>query len=125
MKDKYRRTELSLSFLLHQLYGIKDYVNIKSSHTQVSAKKSYLKIIKSIRFAIEETIEVTDKNHKTQLNDTIVEYEKLLKTTKTFDELDQLENVLVAQCENLMASKDVVSRATCFYWWKNAFIEVN
>ena len=44
---------------------------------------------------------------------------------KTFDDLDQLENVLVAQCENLMASKDVVSRATCFYWWKNAFIEVN
>lgn len=44
---------------------------------------------------------------------------------KTFDDLDQLENVLVAQCENLMASKDVVSRATLFYWWKNVFIEVN
>ena len=44
---------------------------------------------------------------------------------KTFDDLDQLENVLVAQCENLMASKDVVSRATLFCWWKNAFIEVN
>ena len=44
---------------------------------------------------------------------------------KTFDDLDQLENVLVAQCENLMASKDVVSRATLFYWWKNVFIELN
>ena len=44
---------------------------------------------------------------------------------KTFDDLDQLENVLVAQCENLMASEDVVSRATLFYWWKNAFIELN
>lgn len=90
MDDKYRKTEISLSFLIHQLYGEQDYRRIKSYNSPSSAKKYYLKIIMSIRFAVQETITVTDRNHKTELLQTIERYEGYLKKTKSFEELDQL-----------------------------------
>lgn len=90
MSDNYRDTELSLSFLILRLYGTHDYIEIKSSNNLPLAKKYYLKIIKSIKFSIEETITVTDRNHKTELSQIIDTYEKHLKSSKSFNVLDQL-----------------------------------
>ena len=89
MKDNYRKTDMSFSFLIHNLYGDKDYRLIHTTHDFNDAKKYFLKIIKSIKFAIEETITITDNHHKQELLDTINSYEKSIKLSKDFDSLDQ------------------------------------
>ena len=90
MTEKYRKTEISFSFLIHQLYGGQDYTIIKSYNDPLSAKKYYLKIIKSIRFSIEETISITDNNHKEELLQTIDRFKTRIKSARTFEQLDQL-----------------------------------
>ena len=90
MTEKYRKTEISFSFLIHQLYGGQDYRIIKSYNDPLSAKKYYLKIIKSIRFSIEETISITDNNHKEELLQTIDRFKTRIKSARTFEQLDQL-----------------------------------
>ncbi len=53
MKDNYRKTERSFSYLIASLYGeSKGFREIKKYHNLADAKKYFLKIIKSIRFAI-------------------------------------------------------------------------
>ena len=74
MKDKNsdRETDLSFSYLIVCLYGeSKGLREIKKYHNLAAAKKYFLKIIKSIRFAIEETITITDNHHKRELLDTM------------------------------------------------------
>jgi hypothetical protein len=89
MKDNYRKTDYEFSRLIHMLYGATDYYTIKSHNNITLAKKFYIKILKSLRFSIEETIIVIDKKHKTELLNLVNKYEKLLKQKKSFDELDQ------------------------------------
>ncbi|MFC1908966.1 hypothetical protein ACFLXD_03800 [Chloroflexota bacterium] len=89
MKDNHRKTDMSFSFLIHNLYGDKDYRLIHTTHDFTDAKKYFLKIIKSIKFAIEETITITDNHHKQELLDTIISSEKSVKLSKDFDSLDQ------------------------------------
>jgi len=89
MVDNFRKTDWSLSFLIQNLYGYKDYQLIHDNHYFSDAKKYFLKIIKSIKFAIEETITITDSYHKQALLDTISKSEKLIKSSKSFDSLDQ------------------------------------
>lgn len=89
MKDDYRRTEMSLSHLIHNLYGSKDYRLIHTSHDFTDAKRYFLKIIKSINYAIEETIKITDNHHKQELINTINSAEKSIKSSKDFNSLDQ------------------------------------
>ena len=92
MKDKNndRKTEMSFSYLIACLYGeSKGLREITKYHNLADAKKYFLKIIKGIRFAIEETITVTDNHHKQELLDTINSSEKSIKLSKDFDGLDQ------------------------------------
>ncbi|MBC8275033.1 MAG: hypothetical protein H8E40_08700 [Chloroflexi bacterium] len=89
MKDNYRKTDMSFSHLIHNLYGDKDYRLIHTTHNFTDAKKYFLKITKSIKFAIEETITIADNYHKQELLNTITESERLIKSSKSFDSLDQ------------------------------------
>lgn len=89
MKDNYRETDMSFSHLIHNLYGDKDYRLIHTTHNFRDAKKYFLKITKSIKFAIEETITIADNYHKQELLNTITESEKLIKLSESFDSLDQ------------------------------------
>ena len=89
MKDNYRRTEMSFSHLIHNLYGGKDYRLIHTNHYFNDAKRYFLKIIESISYAIEETIKITDNHHKQELLNTIGSAEKSIKSSKSFDSLDQ------------------------------------
>jgi hypothetical protein len=90
MNSKYRKTDILFSLLIKRLYGNKDYMNIKSSNNVPDAKKYYIKIICSIRFAIVETITITDKEHRQELLETLNSFEKGIRSSKTFDEIDQL-----------------------------------
>jgi len=89
IKNNYRKTDYYFSTLIENLYGTKDYKKIKSYNNIVSAKKYFLKIVKSIKFAIEETLTLTDRVHKEELLRTILETESTVKNAKSFDELDQ------------------------------------
>ena len=89
MKDDLRKTDSSLSFLIHNLYGDRDYRSVHTSHSLADARRYFSKIIKSIRFAIEETITVTDNYHKQQLENTISRSEDSIKSSASFDSLDQ------------------------------------
>lgn len=89
MGNNDRMTELSFSHLIHNLYGSKDYRLIHIHHDFDDAKKYFLKIIKSITYAIEETINITDNHHKQELLDTINGAEKSIKSSKDFNSLDQ------------------------------------
>jgi len=108
-KDKYRKTDIAFSFLIHNLYGGKDYRLIKTSQDFGDAKKYYLKIVKSIRFAIEETITIVDSQHKQELLDTINISEKCIKLSKDFDSIDQqmisLQSKLIFQLIGSMPHK--------------------
>ena len=91
MKEiNFRKTELSFSILIHKLYGGSDYRRIKSYCNLSSTKKYYLKITKSIKFSIEETLTITDNNHKQELLHTIDKYLKNIKSAKNFYFLDQI-----------------------------------
>jgi methionine synthase II (cobalamin-independent) len=89
MKDNYRKTDFYFSTLIENLYGTKDHKKIKSYNNITSAKKFYLKIIKSINFAIEETLTLTDRIHKKELCRTIRDTESSVKESKSINELDQ------------------------------------
>lgn len=89
MKNNYRKTDMSFSFLIHNLYGGKDYRLIHTSHDFTDAKNFFSKIIKSIKFAVEETITIIDNHHKQELLNTINEFERRIKSSKSFDILDQ------------------------------------
>jgi len=89
MVDNFRKTDLSLSFLIQNLYGYEDYQLIHDAHSFSDAKKYFLKIIKSIKFTIEETITITDNYHKQELVNTINKFENSIKSSVSFDILDQ------------------------------------
>jgi hypothetical protein len=89
MEKTSRQTEMSLSILIHNLYGDEDYRLIHTSHDFNDAKRYFLKMIKSIRFAVEETITITDEYHKRELLNIINESEKVIKSSNSFDSLDQ------------------------------------
>jgi len=98
MKDNDRKTEMSFSYLIACLYGeSKGLREIKKYHNLADAKKYFLKIIKSIRFAIEETIKIIDEQHKKELLNTITRSEKSIASSKSFDSLDQ--NMISFQSE--------------------------
>lgn len=90
MEDNYRNTEFSFSNLIHNLYGDKDYRLIHTSHNFVDAKKYFLKIMTSIRFATEETIVIVDNHHKQELTNTIARFEEFIKSSTSFEALDQI-----------------------------------
>ena len=89
MKDNYRKTDFSFSHLIHNLYGDEDYRLIKSSHDFADARKYFLKIITSLEFAIEETIEIIDNHHKQEMLDTINRFKESIRLSKSFESLDQ------------------------------------
>jgi len=90
MKDNNRKTEMSFSYLIACLYGeSKGLREIKKYHNLADAKKYFLKIIKGIRYAIEETITVTDEYHKKELLNTITRSEESIVSSESFNSLDQ------------------------------------
>ena len=89
MANNYRKTDFYFSTLIENLYGIKDYKRIKSYNNKTSAKRYFLKLIKSIKFAIEETVTLTDNLHKKELARTIQELESAITDANSLDEIDQ------------------------------------
>jgi len=87
--EKSRNTAITFEFLILELYGSVSYNRIKHSHSFKTAKENYLKLIKTFRFAINETIEVSDKLQINQLNLILNNGERHLKECKKFSELDQ------------------------------------
>jgi hypothetical protein len=90
MDNKYRKTDMLFSALIQQLYGKENYLKIKDFSSVTSVKKYYLDIIKSIYFAIEETIAITDKEHMQELLETLDRYEKVIRSSKVFEQIDQV-----------------------------------
>lgn len=88
--DNYTQTNIYLSFLIHQLYGDKDYRSIKGSLNVKELKKYYLKIWTTIRLSITETITTTDNAHRQELLNSIKRNEETITLAKTFDDLDQI-----------------------------------
>lgn len=84
-----RRTEMSFSFLMHQLFGQRSYGELKDYHRTTEAKKYYLKLIKSFNHAICETIEIADKNQIKNLSNILQNGERQIKLCKTFAAIDQ------------------------------------
>lgn len=84
-----RRTEMSFSFLMHQLFGQRSYGELKDYHYTAEAKKYYLKLIKSFNHAICETIEIADKNQIKSLTNILQNGERQIKLCKTFSAIDQ------------------------------------
>ncbi len=89
MTNNYRKTDFYFSTLVENLFGTKDYKRIKSHNDKTSAKRYYLKIIKSVKFAIEETVTLTDNAHKEELTRTIQDFISSIKEANSLDELDQ------------------------------------
>jgi hypothetical protein len=72
-----------------QLYGQKSYGEIKSFQRIPLAKKYYLKLIKSMYFAITETIEIVDKDQLNRLINILKNGENEIKLRKNFYDIDQ------------------------------------
>ena len=89
-ESKFRRTEMSLSFLMQKLYGQKSYRELKDYNNVAKAKKYYLKLIKSFSHAISETIEISDKTQIKNLNNILINGEKQINLCEKFSELDQI-----------------------------------
>ena len=90
MKDNDRKTEMSFSYLIACLYGeSKGLREIKKYHNLADAKKYFLKIVKGIKFAIEETVTIIDEQHKKELLNTITRSEESIVSSESFDSLDQ------------------------------------
>ena len=85
-----RITNPVLAELFKTLYGQKTYKEISGALDLWDTKKQYLKIFKSMRFAIEETIQTTDKTHIRKIEDVLVEFEELIKKSRTHSEVDQV-----------------------------------
>lgn len=89
MKE-YRASSISLGYLFNQLYG-QDSCNEIRDFQDVSLLKKYcLKLIKSYSHAIEQTIEVSDRNQINNLKKILSHGEEQIKRCKTFSELDQI-----------------------------------
>lgn len=130
MEEKHRPTSFSFSHLIMQLYGEDNYHEIKSYHNLTTAKKYYLKILKSIKFSVEETIIFIDKIHKDNLIKSMVNYEALMKKAKNLSDLDQLMITLQSELIFLLigempysinASKIINRRET---WKLNRFRQI-
>lgn len=88
-ETKYRKTEISFSFLLLQLFGQKSYSEIKGYQNITLIKKYYIKLINSFKHAINETINITDKNQITSLFNILNNGEKKIKSCDNFNDIDQ------------------------------------
>lgn len=88
-KHQYRKTGITFSFLIHRLYGDRDYRAIKSYNRPASLRKYYLKIVHTIRLAVEDTILITDAAHRKEMHALLSRAEDMMKMMKTFEDLDQ------------------------------------
>lgn len=88
-ESKCRQTSIALSHIVHRLYGDKPYRMIKHWHNVSEARKYYLRIMRSMRLTIEENLTITDRMHRQQLLELIEREEKFIRTSKSFNELDQ------------------------------------
>jgi len=88
-ETKYRKTEISFSFLLLQLFGQKSYSEIKGYQNITLIKKHYIKLINSFKHAINETINITDKNQITSLFNILNNGEQKIKSCDNFNDIDQ------------------------------------
>jgi hypothetical protein len=130
MQDSGRETLMDFSFLIQRLYGDYDYSMVKTYLSLSKFKKYYLKILKSIKFSIEETITLTDKNHKEELQQTILYYETSINNAEKFDELDQLMItfqskfifLLIGLLPNRWESRKIINRRD--YWKLNSFRQI-
>jgi hypothetical protein len=115
---KYRKSNLSMSFLLMKLYGQKSYSEVKDYQDILLVKKYYLKLIKSFKHAILETLEIADKNQIQSLLNILKNRESILLVCKTFSDIDQvfismqteLIFQLLGQIPNRSQTKNVLNR---------------
>ena len=97
--DKIKFTELNLDlrFYIRALYGVNDYTKIKKGVSITSLKNAYLKITKSIRHAINETIVSTDSHHKKGLLADLDTYEIKIKQSKSFNHVNQYMIIILSK----------------------------
>ena len=84
-----RESDFNLSNLFLNIYGRKVFNCFKNKHTPQIAKEHFLKLLKSFRFSINETIKIADKDQLTALYIIIEEGEKELIKSKSFNDIDQ------------------------------------
>jgi hypothetical protein len=85
----YRKTDFTLSSTIERLYGNREYRKLKSHHNLTKARNTYLRIVKSVRFAIDETMVTTDNSHKEELEYLLNAIDDLLIQATNVDEPDQ------------------------------------
>ncbi len=89
--DAIRMMNPVLGQLFKKLYGQKTFSEVsEEAHDLWSLKKHYLKIMKSMRYAVEETIYSTDKTHSRKIEQVLCDYESLLKKCRMHHEVDQV-----------------------------------
>ncbi len=89
MRETSRKTNIEMSFLIQNLYGDRDYRIFKEFQNISLAKKYYSKIVKSLRFVVEENLNYTDKHHFDAVISLLVNYEKRMRSSNGFSTLDQ------------------------------------
>ena len=89
MREKSRKTDIEMSFLIQNLYGDRDYRMFKEYQNISITKKYYLKIMKTIRLAVEGNLNYTDKHHFDSIISLLVNCEKRIKLSKSFSTIDQ------------------------------------
>jgi hypothetical protein len=87
--DELRKTSMSISLLMLQLYGQKSYTEIKNYQDIALVKKHYLKVLNTLLITIEQTIQVVDKNQINTLREIIEFGKSLITQCKEFSEIDQ------------------------------------
>lgn len=113
----YRKTDLHLLFVIEKLYGRKDYKRLKTNHNLTIARNAYLKIVKSIKFAINETILTIDNTHRKKLDHILGGITSDLKESINLDELDQrmisfqteLVFTLIGFCPDRIDAKRIIN----------------
>jgi len=87
--EKLRKTNHNYSSLIQNLFGDKPYREVKGWQSPKELKKYLLKIIKAYEKSISLNIDFADLGHKNTMFDLLEIYEKQIKLSKTFGELDQ------------------------------------
>ncbi|TAL38925.1 MAG: hypothetical protein EPN93_03345 [Spirochaetes bacterium] len=84
------KTSIAFSCLVLNLYGDRDYREIKEYHDINLYKKYLLKITKSLRYSIESTIHSVDSKHLSDLIELVEHMKTTIGKCKDIHELDQV-----------------------------------
>ena len=83
------KTDCTLSFVfyIHEILGASEYRRIKDGYSHKTLRRTTLKTIKAIRYAVEENVKVIDTTHLRHIKSCIYSAEEKIKETKSENEL--------------------------------------